>query len=203
MPRRTKEEAEQTRRALMEAALTLFGEQGYTSTTLADITRRAGVTKGAFYWHFKGKADVFLSLVDKLQAPLDKVFEAAFHAEGTPAQRLHNAHVAVLTAFESDERVRLIFEIIFLKVEHSPEAEPIHERERLTVEGHIAEVVPVVREAIRAGEFRSDLDPELAARAMLANTMGLMRHWIVDPSRFSLRDQADELVTMFMRGLRA
>ena len=50
--RRTKSEAEQTRNSILDAALTLFDEQGYTQTTLSSIARQAGVTRGAIYWHF-------------------------------------------------------------------------------------------------------------------------------------------------------
>lgn len=62
--RRTKAEAEQTRRALLDAALTLFSTQGYESTTLAQIARQAGTTRGAIYWHFKNKADMLSALSD-------------------------------------------------------------------------------------------------------------------------------------------
>ncbi|WP_311195329.1 TetR family transcriptional regulator [Suttonella sp. R2A3] len=60
--RRTKAEAEQTRQSLLDAALALFSEQGYESTSLAEIARTAGTTRGAIYWHFKNKADMLNAL---------------------------------------------------------------------------------------------------------------------------------------------
>ena len=50
--RRTKEEAEQTRRALLDAGLRVFSRQGYAAIKLEDIAREAAVTRGAIYWHF-------------------------------------------------------------------------------------------------------------------------------------------------------
>lgn len=52
MPRRTKEEAEATRESVLRAALDLFSEKGYSRTTLNDIAKRIGMSRGAVYWHF-------------------------------------------------------------------------------------------------------------------------------------------------------
>ena len=60
--RRTKSEAEQTRNSTLDAALTLFDEQGYTQTTLSSVARQAGVTRGAIYWHFENKDEILIAL---------------------------------------------------------------------------------------------------------------------------------------------
>ena len=52
MARRTKEEAEKTRKRIMASALSLFAKRGYDRTTFNDIAARLGLTKGAVYWHF-------------------------------------------------------------------------------------------------------------------------------------------------------
>lgn len=62
--RRTKEEAFETRQALLDAALPVFSENGLEATRLEDIAERAGVTRGALYWHFKNKEDLLISLLD-------------------------------------------------------------------------------------------------------------------------------------------
>lgn len=63
MARRTKEEAEQTRSAVLDAALDLFYEKGYSRTTFDEIARRINLTKGAVYWHFRNKADLLTALI--------------------------------------------------------------------------------------------------------------------------------------------
>ncbi|MDO4643516.1 MAG: TetR family transcriptional regulator [Cardiobacteriaceae bacterium] len=60
--RRTKAEAEQTRNAILEAALILFDEQGYVQTTLNAIAQKANVTRGAIYWHFANKEEIIAAL---------------------------------------------------------------------------------------------------------------------------------------------
>ena len=63
--RRTKEEAEQTRQDLLDAALTVFSQKGYTATRLEDVARTAGVTRGAIYHHFGSKADLYGALIEE------------------------------------------------------------------------------------------------------------------------------------------
>ena len=60
MPRKTKEEAQETRQRILDAAERVFQMQGVSRTSLAHIADAAGVTRGAIYWHFRNKADLVL-----------------------------------------------------------------------------------------------------------------------------------------------
>lgn len=62
--RRTKEEADQTRRAILQSALDTFCEKGYSKTTFDEIAKRINLTKGAVYWHFRNKPDVVAALIN-------------------------------------------------------------------------------------------------------------------------------------------
>jgi len=59
MARKTKQQAQETRQHILDVALRLFSRQGVSATSLADIAQAAGVTRGAIYWHFKNKSDLF------------------------------------------------------------------------------------------------------------------------------------------------
>lgn len=203
MARRTKEDAERTRQAILDAATDLFLEQGYTRTTLAAVSRRAGVTKGALYWHFTGKVDLFLHLIEGIVKSMEAVIDQAEAGDDPPLVKLRRKHEAMLSAFHTDERMRRVFEIVFLKVEHSQDAAPIVERERELVEKYVGEAADRTRQAMERGELRAGLDPELVARAMMAHCVGLIRHWIAAPDRFSLAEKAHELTDMFFRGIEA
>lgn len=63
MARRTKEEAEQTRRDILQAALDMFCDKGYTRTTIDDIAKSINLTKGAIYWYFRNKPDILKALI--------------------------------------------------------------------------------------------------------------------------------------------
>lgn len=63
--RKTKEDAEKTRKQLLDAAYDVFLEQGYDAATIAEIAGRAQLTRGAVYWHFKNKEEVFIAVVEQ------------------------------------------------------------------------------------------------------------------------------------------
>ena len=63
MARKTKEDTEQTRLAILESALQTFYEKGFSRTTFDEIAKRINLTKGAVYWHFKNKADLIAAII--------------------------------------------------------------------------------------------------------------------------------------------
>lgn len=69
MARKTKQQARETRQLILDVALRLFSQQGVSSTSLATIAKAAGVTRGAIYWHFKNKSDLFNEIWE-LQTPV-------------------------------------------------------------------------------------------------------------------------------------
>ena len=74
--------AEATRRALVASARSLFGEKGYAATSVDEVVRHAGVTKGALYHHFRDKDDLYRAVVEEVKlevttAAANSFFEAA------------------------------------------------------------------------------------------------------------------------------
>ena len=81
MPRRTAEDAAETRRAIVASARELFAEQGFAATATSDIVARAGVTRGALYHHFEDKADLFKAVFVDLEHELNDTVLASAAAE--------------------------------------------------------------------------------------------------------------------------
>ncbi|MCQ5014251.1 TetR family transcriptional regulator, partial [Escherichia coli] len=64
MARKTNQDAQVTRQHILDVALRLFSQQGVSSTSLGEIAKAAGVTRGAIYWHFKDKSDLFSEICE-------------------------------------------------------------------------------------------------------------------------------------------
>lgn len=60
---------EPTKERLLDAAIAVFRERGYDGTGVQEIARRAGLTTGAIYGHFRGKADLLFSAIDARSGP--------------------------------------------------------------------------------------------------------------------------------------
>lgn len=80
MVKRTSEQAEETRRAILDAARHLFETQGYPRTSIANIVEAAGISKGALFHHFASKDALFFEIWKEMQLEMDAEARAAAQA---------------------------------------------------------------------------------------------------------------------------
>ncbi len=113
MPRRTKEEAEQTKEAVLTSALDLFYEKGYSRTTFEEIAKRINLTKGAVYWHFRNKADLLAELMNKIFN--DKQNRIAYSTDSIKTfEDFRNSVIADAEIIQNDrEYCKFLFFIIY------------------------------------------------------------------------------------------
>ncbi|HPD97450.1 MAG TPA: TetR family transcriptional regulator [Synergistales bacterium] len=74
MVRRVREEALETRKQLLEAALEIMSEKPFSSVSMTEIARKIGLSKGAIYWHFKNKNDVLLHVILNIRTQMAEEF---------------------------------------------------------------------------------------------------------------------------------
>ena len=202
MARRTKEEAQATRERLLDAAQVRFREHGVTRTSLAEVATQAGVTRGAVYWHFKDKADLFRAMCDRATLPLDATFDRAVQtASADPLGTLRSLSIAALNQLATDVRAQDVFEIVFHKCELVDELAGLatsHKQERTACLGQIEDML---RQASRAGQLPGDLDEGLATQALHAYMVGIMHEWVLDPGAYDLAAAAPGFIDLFIGGL--
>lgn len=199
--RRTKEDAEVTKRNLLDAGLIVFSQKGYAATRVEDIAKQANVTTGAIYHHFEGKSDLYSALVDLNSAKANQLAEQILQEGGTPATILRHLLVRLFQFAEEDEEYRAVVELSINLTGFVPELDEITEQ---ILEGRrqLAQFLSnLIREGIKAGEFRHDVSPEDAALALVGfmNGMGLI--WVQDPEHFSIKERAENLVDSFLSGI--
>ena len=201
--RRTKEDAAATRRAILEAALTVFSRQGYAAARLEDIAHEAGVTRGAIYWHFSSKADLYGKLVSEVSARSGVVVEQVFAEGGTFIDMCRRLMIRLLEYLEEDETYRSVQELVLFKSEVTPELEE-GVRIKMDAVRAIEELLAnFMRGGIAGGYVRADLDPVIGARALYAYLNGISIGWLLDQKAFSLRESAPALVDVYIRGIAA
>jgi AcrR family transcriptional regulator len=87
-PRTQAERSEATRGALLRAARELFADRGYADVGTEEIVRRAGVTRGALYHHFEGKADLFRAVFEQMEEELAARFATEALSNDDPYEAL-------------------------------------------------------------------------------------------------------------------
>ena len=201
--RKTKEEAALTKQRLLQAALKTFSRRGYAATTLEAVAEAAGVTRGAVYWHFRGKAELYNTLMQRLAARGGAVVAEAV-AEGGPLPAvLRRIFVRQLALIETDAEVRALAELRLFKTEPAAELAPGRRQQAQAGLQTLAQLAEVIGQAAARGEVRADLAPEALATAFLALQNGAIHLWLLAPKSFSLRQRAEALADVLLAGMTA
>lgn len=174
MVRRTKEEALETRNRILDAAEQVFYDKGVSRTSLADIAAHAGVTRGAIYWHFANKGDLFTAMFDRVLLPLEELMEGVEDA-ADPLARLKQALKWCLRGATSDPKRRRVFDILFLKCEFVDEMGPVKARHQTNMEEGVGKLERDLRLAVAKGQLPADLDSRRAALYLHAFVGGFLR----------------------------
>ena len=199
--RKTKEEAEETRQILLKAALTIFSQKGYAATTLEDVAKEAGVTRGAIYWHFGSKAELYTALLEEYSARGSEIVQGAVAEGGSMVEILHRIFVRLLTAVENDPALRAVMEINLFKIEYSPELSDTLSMQVENGRNLLTGIAQAMQQGIAAGELRSDMEAEDLARAFIAFQNGILHLWLIDPIAFDLGERAPKMAEILIQGL--
>jgi TetR/AcrR family acrAB operon transcriptional repressor len=201
--RRTKEEAAVTRQTLLKQALATFSRKGYAATTLEDIAQQAEVTRGAIYWHFGSKADLYNTLIDEYTGRGQAIMQQAVAEGGTLLEILRRVFVRQLEAVEEDEELKAFMDLALFKTERVAELEAGRRTQIQSGIGLIDMLAEIMKDGIQQSLLRKDVDPKSLARSYLALQNGLIQLWLTAPSQFSLAEQADAFAQVLMAGIQA
>jgi TetR/AcrR family transcriptional regulator, acrAB operon repressor len=202
MARRTKQEAQETRSRIIDAAESVFHEKGVANASLEEIAVAAEVTRGAIYWHFKDKAELFDAMMQRVVLPVEEMLESAdCCANANPLELLRRATIDVLLRTARDARTQRVFEIAYHKCEYVGDAAGVRERHVASQNECTKTIEAGFRACVVAGQLPPSVNPHEAAIGTLSFVSGLIANWVLAPKSFSLERHAEPLVNTFFRGL--
>lgn len=195
----TQQRGEETRSHILDVAGELFAGRGYDATSVADICARAGVTKGAFYHHFKSKQMVFLELRDRWLAPLETQLTLARDpAETLPQLLQHVADMAsAMFAEAGEERRQQVFLELLSAARQDPTILPALLAPMHRYREWFAQLINV---GSKEGTLRK-VDRELAAQILVSLGFGLVMLSLLDPHGGDWGDIASRAMPLLMQGL--
>jgi TetR/AcrR family acrAB operon transcriptional repressor len=192
MARRTKAEAAATRETLIDAAEEMFMEHGVARTSLEQIARHAGMTRGAVYWHFKNKADLFRAMLERVRMPFDELVREIDDPALTesPLNAIRLACLKGLARLEQPRYTR-VHSILLYRCEFFSDIDPIAMQEEIA-----CDVQEALLNYFSLAEQRQELSvpPEVAAELMNTCLSGLFHDWLRKPEAYSIFKRGEALI---------
>ena len=166
------------RERLVDAATAVFAEQGFRAASLAAIGRRAGVTKGGVYFHFRSKEALFFAVLDHWQGALRDALSAAL-AEGSAAQALR-AHVrSYLTFHFAHPEAGHLLRVLATELRGGFTAE-LRADQGLASRTLRARIRDLLAQGAHDGSLFTG-DPALTGFALAAALEGIVHQWLGSP----------------------
>lgn len=201
--RRSKENAQQTRKNIIEAAEKVFFHQGIARTTLEQIARAAGVTRGAIYWNFDNKADLINAVHAEVQMPAEEILKRILADDTSDALDKLERHCSdSLLQLYTDEHIRRVYSILLLKCEHSEETRLLNDRLRKSKLEMTLNLENFFSRLQQHGHMSPAEEPRLLAVGLYSFMLGLYSDYLRYPDFYQMPEDAAKMVRRFFVSLR-
>ncbi|ELW1646360.1 MULTISPECIES: acrEF/envCD operon transcriptional regulator [Enterobacter] len=194
MARKKKEEAQKTRQQLIEAAIGQFATRGVTNTTLTDIADAAHVTRGAVYWHFSSKSEIFNAIWEQ-QLPLREIIHDRLlqSQNDDPLLFLREQFITALQYIAHEPRQCALLQILYHKCEFNDDM--ISECEiRKRIGFNYEHLRTTLELCIARNIISPQVNIDLALIVFHGFFSGIIKNWLMNSDSFNLYQQAPALV---------
>lgn len=205
MARRSKEDAEATRNKLLDAAQAVFHAKGVAGASLSDVAQAAGLTRGAIYWHFANKADLFDAMLQRVTLPFEQAWDderAQIEKQSFALSRILGVFQMVLHSVSTNPITRCVFDIALYKVECVGEMLAVRERRLDGIKRFTSQMQGELALAAQEAQVQLPLSVESAARGLHAVFEGVLHAWLLDDAKkFDLEREGMSVVKVYLTGL--
>lgn len=185
--RKTRQAAEQTREAILDAAEQVFHANGVAGGSLEEVARVAGVTRGAVYWHFQNKQAIFLAIAERACLPVEEALRNIGHGgDGDPLAVLERCILSTFRSHGTDREVYVRLTVVMLRCDYVGEmaaAADSHAEVSRRLSGQFERYF---RDTMAPGQDAATWKPEVLGRAFFTTMHGALVLWLRDPAAFPL-----------------
>jgi AcrR family transcriptional regulator len=193
-------EPHDARRELLSAAAEVFSARGFHHASIDEVAERAGYSKGAVYWHFAGKDDLFLALIEEhVDRPIREMVELL---ESAPADRdmAPEASRRFAEVLRAQHDWLLLDNEYWLRAMRDPQLRRRYATRQRELRATLGDALARRAETLGAGPLA--VEPERIATAFMALSAGLAQQALVDPGAVP-DDLLGETILLIYKGLTA
>jgi AcrR family transcriptional regulator len=202
MARKTKEDAEETRDSILEAATRVFIENGFSNASLEQIAVKAGVTRGAIYWHFKNKMDIFQALHDQLYTPFSEMIVKDLEEDNNmPLKQLEELCIKLFIDLEKIPQRKRILTIFFLKCDYSGQMQKLLECQNMRKKDSMNLFAKYFERAKEKGHIAKDADSYILTVSLVCYITGIAYEFLRNPTMIEIEKEIPKLISLFFIGI--
>lgn len=196
MVRQTKENAEITRQRIIDAARQVFLARGVSRTSMEQIAFAAGVTRGAIYWHFSNKTELFSVMREQVFLPLIDRMDDNLQLENNddPLAQIECFLNETIQALNECATTRETYEIMMIKCEYVDEFSDVLAQILNNCDGIILKIEQLYQRAKNKGQLSGSHDPAQLALDTHLFFSGLLHMWVKDIEGSHFRDRTKILI---------
>jgi TetR/AcrR family acrAB operon transcriptional repressor len=196
MVRNTKENAELTRLKIIEGARQSFLTRGVSRTSMEQIAAEAGVTRGAIYWHFANKKEIFTAMREQVFLPLIDRMDENLQLENIddPLEQLIQFLNGTIETLNESLETRQTYEILMIKCEYVDDLVEVLDQMLDNCARITEKIEQLYTRAKEKGQLRASQSPAELAMDTHLFFIGLLHMWVKDTGGYRFRHQATELV---------
>lgn len=175
-----KTQGDERRRSLVQAAYQLIAEGGFEGLRTRNVAARAGVNIATLHYYFPSKEDLIRSVVEYLlQQFMTAYLPGSPFEMKTPLEQLRGELAELQYLVQEKPTMFIVLDELVLRSLHDP---AIHEMIKWLDEGWHNYLEQLIRNGIKQGQFRADLDPDHAATWLILLIKGTTLHYMTNPT---------------------
>lgn len=198
-PKVTQRYRDEKRAAILAGALECFVSKGFQATTIDDIVKHLGISKGGLYGYFSSKEDMYIQMANKRMDEMVKTFGAKFKDLPRATDRIQFLFSRIRIQPLQELRKWMSFHMEFmLFASRHPELIELHNR---YMNKAITLIEELIQDGKQSGEFRDDLDAASASYLFWSLRDGLAFHYLLDGQEQRYAEMVDDMEVMVLRYL--
>lgn len=186
----------ETRDKILDSALEIFSEKGYDTASISEICKKADITKGALYWHFKDKLYLYQQLIEKIINGVIKDSIDLITGTGSPLERLcffNRKHLRLVQEQEFYQKALLMF----LRELRTDRIAEMYKSMEVLNEKYNFELV--FKQAIEAKELSDLLTPREYVELYRSVMASLIINWLIKGKKFDLCSKGEKYFEYMFR----
>jgi TetR/AcrR family fatty acid metabolism transcriptional regulator len=183
---------------IIEAAIRVFARNGYYNSRVSDIAREAGIASGTIYLYFKTKEDILVTLFREKMAEWVAYVRAEIDGEPDAVAKLRRLVALHFKVLEDSPELAEVVQVELRQGHKFFRGASAHE-----VSAYFDLIQSVLEDGIAAGLVRGDLRPKIATKMLFGAMDQVATSWVLGKRGYRLADAADEVATIFLRGVAA